>query len=133
MSNIYPTSGIRQDLINTLTGYSVNYAKYLGGDYQNNLAEQLQLGYTLGESIPTLTQRVRAVTGAEKVGATRYARTMTNEVYNQAHMVRYQEAGIPGVEFSAANNEKTCEICAALDGTIFSSGRSEYHSASDPL
>lgn len=111
---------IAQDLINKLTTHTVSNIQFLTDDMQDQLSTQLKQGYAAGEGIPDLRDRVMSVLDISKNKATRDARTMTNEVYNQAHIARYVDAGIPGVQFSAANNETTCEICGGeLDGTIW--------------
>lgn len=113
------TAPIRQDLVERLTGHTVSFVRDITDDTRMRLSESLGQGYRLGEGTPKLSDRVQNVMGVEKNSANRLARTMTNETYNQAHMARYKEAGIPGVQYSAARRENVCPVCRALDGTIW--------------
>ena len=56
----------------------------------------------------------------DTVAASRFARTATNHVYNQAHIQRYRDTGIvPGVRYAAHIDEVTSKICRMLNGTIW--------------
>lgn len=110
---------IRQDLVDKLTDHTIGNLKFLTIDMQDRLSDTLKEGYRLGEGITDLRDRLVEVLDVEKGEAARDARTMTNEVYNQAHMQRYKEAGVPGVQFSAAKGENTCPVCRDLNGTVW--------------
>jgi SPP1 gp7 family putative phage head morphogenesis protein len=56
----------------------------------------------------------------DTIAASRFARTATNYVYNQAHLQRYKDTGIvPGVRYGAHIDARTSEICRMLNGTIW--------------
>ena len=56
----------------------------------------------------------------DTVAASRFARTGTNYVYNQAHLNRYRDTGIvAGVRYAAHLDDRTSEICRMLNGTIW--------------
>src|SRR5208282_3688245 len=114
------TQPIQQDLINQITSFAVGNLDYITGDMQDRLAESLQEGYASGEGIPDLADRVQDVLDISDNKATRDARTLTNEIYNQAHLARYQDSNVvTGVQYVCAQSEGTCDVCAALGGTIW--------------
>jgi len=48
---------------------------------------------------------------------------VTNDVYNRAHIERYEDSGVvDGVQFSAHIDDRTSEICEMLNGTIWALG-----------
>lgn len=56
----------------------------------------------------------------DSIAASRFARTATNYVYNQAHLQRYRDVGfIPGTRYAAHLDEVTSKICRMLNGTIW--------------
>ncbi len=56
----------------------------------------------------------------DTVSASRFARTATNYVYNQAHLQRYRDVGfIPGVKYAAHIDVVTSKICRMLNKTIW--------------
>ena len=56
----------------------------------------------------------------DTIAASRFARTGTNYVYNQAHLNRYRDTGIvAGVRYAAHIDNRTSEICRMLNGTIW--------------
>lgn len=56
----------------------------------------------------------------DTVATSRFARTATNYVYNQAHLHRYRDSGVvAGVEYAAHLDAVTSEICIMLDDTIW--------------
>jgi len=56
----------------------------------------------------------------DTIAASRFARTATNYVYNQAHLQRYKDTGIvPGVRYAAHIDARTSEICRMLNRTIW--------------
>ncbi len=56
----------------------------------------------------------------DTIAASRFARTGTNYVYNQAHLNRYRDTGIvAGVRYAAHLDNRTSEICRMLNGTIW--------------
>jgi SPP1 gp7 family putative phage head morphogenesis protein len=111
---------MHEDLVKSLASYASNFLRDLAADEKGRLSETLYRGYSHGESVPKLRNRVIQVLNVEKPKATALARTMTNETYNQAHLARYKEAGFQGVQWVAAHNEKTCPLCSSLDKHIWS-------------
>lgn len=72
------------------------------------------------DSLSTVTKRIQEV--AESVGENRarmIARTETMKAINTGVKDRYARMGIERVEWLAAEDERTCEVCGELDGQIF--------------
>ena len=66
------------------------------------------------------------IKSTDKIGITRakmIARTEVIRASNTAALARYKEAGVKMYEWSTAFDERTCEICAGLDGHRFQIGR----------
>lgn len=47
-------------------------------------------------------------------------RTEMAHIQTQASVDRYKDAGLTRYEFLADTDEKTCSVCKALDGKVFS-------------
>jgi SPP1 gp7 family putative phage head morphogenesis protein len=117
-----PTS-YNEMLITLLTKHTVDSMTYIANNTRQDLIKSLNEGYVNGEGIPALTKRVQAEWITNKVSAKRFARTFTNEVYNQAHFNRYQESStVDGIQFSAHLDSRTSEQCRMLNRTIWAKG-----------
>ena len=118
-----PPTPYNKMLLTLLTKHTMDSMVYVADNTRKNLIDSLNEGYTLGEGIPTLTKRVQAEWLTNKVSAKRFARTFTNEVYNQAHFNRYQESTVvDGIQFSAHLDSRTSEQCRMLNMTIWAKG-----------
>jgi SPP1 gp7 family putative phage head morphogenesis protein len=106
-------------LIDRMTFHTVDHFDRIADDLKDRLTDTLQEGFDGGEGIPDLRNRIQEALGIDSRRATERARTLTMESFNQAHIVSYTEVGAPGVEFLAGIDERTCEICGDLNGTIF--------------
>jgi len=90
---------------------------------KNEIQATMRAGFEAGESIPHLTDRLTRYFDDNRASATRFARTVTNDVYNRAHLDRYEDSGVvDGVVFSAHIDDRTSDICRMLDGTIWALG-----------
>ena len=107
-------------LIEGMTDHTVQHFDRIADDLKQRLSDTLTDGYENGETIRDLDDRVQEVLGVDERRANERARTLTMETYNQAHIYQYQEAGVPSVEWQATDDERECEICGDLDGTVFS-------------
>jgi SPP1 gp7 family putative phage head morphogenesis protein len=106
-------------LVDKMTDHTVDHFNRIADDFKDRLKDTLKEGYSAGEGAPGLRDRVQDALGVDSRRAAERARTLTMETYNQAHLVQYNEAGIPGTQVLAANDERMCEICGDLDGTVF--------------
>ena len=80
----------------------------------------MRAGFEAGESIPKLSERLSHYFDNNRAASTRMARTITNDVYNRAHLDRYEDSGVvDGVQYSAHIDERTSDICLMLNGTIW--------------
>ena len=118
-----PPTSYNEMLIIMLTQHTMDSMIYVADNTRQNLIDSLKEGYANGEGIPALTKRVQAEWLTNKVSAKRFARTFTNEVYNQAHFNRYQESTtVDGIQFSAHMDNRTSEQCRMLNMTIWAKG-----------
>lgn len=108
------------ELVDAYTTETLGYMDYFAKDLQDEFNITLREGYMLGESIPELSKRIADTWKVNKVRATRFARTQTNEVYNAAHTVTYlTEPAIENIQFMAHLDSRTSAICRFYDGTIW--------------
>jgi SPP1 gp7 family putative phage head morphogenesis protein len=106
-------------VVDKITDHTLDHFDRIAGDFKDRLKDTLKEGYANGEGVRDLKNRVEDALGIDSRRATERARTLTMETYNQAHLVQYNEVGIPGVQFLAAGDERECDICGDLDGTIW--------------
>ena len=90
------------------------------GAHKKKIQEALKYGYEEGYSIPRLADSIERFFDKDRTASTRFARTVTNDVYNRAHIDRYDDSGIvDGSQISAHIDERTSDICQMLNGTIY--------------
>jgi len=78
-----------------------------------------------GATVSQITSNILHYFGDNSVAAERFARTATNDIYNRAHLDKYEASGVvDGVEYSAHIDRRTSDICRMLDGTIWVLGDS---------
>jgi phage putative head morphogenesis protein, SPP1 gp7 family len=92
----------------------------LTADVQTTASSVLTTALTQGvnprEAADRLTGAVREI---EQTRANTLARTRTIDVYTDASLDRYREAGVEAVahgEFSDSDDSRVCPICESLDG-----------------
>ena len=81
--------------------------------------DQVSQGLLLGEHPSKISDRIQNVEDISAVRANRMARTTVTAVSNEAHMESYKKHGVKRYEFRAMFNERTCDVCGALDGRTF--------------
>lgn len=92
-------------------------------NHKNEIQATMRAGFERGKSIPKLSSRLSHYFDNNRTASTRMARTVTNDVYNRAHLDRYEDSGmVDGVQYSAYLNERTSDICRMLNGTIWRLG-----------
>lgn len=93
-------------------------------DGQNDAILKVILAeYEQGSSIPTISRGLVSYFDDNRAVADRMARTVTNDVYNRAHIERYEDSGVvDGMQYSAHLDDRTSEICEMLNGTIWAMG-----------
>lgn len=106
-------------IIGALTEHTINSLAFIAEDIKPALIDALQEGRKQGEGQRKLALRVQDIWDSNRSRATNFARTEGNEIYNQAHLIRYGEAGVEAVEVSAVMDERTTLICQMLNGTIW--------------
>lgn len=86
-------------------------------DVNDTIIRELSEGIKNGEGSYALTQRLyKSVDEFNWHRAETFARTESIFAMNQGALTRYSQAGIEEVEWIAANDSRTCEHCAWLDG-----------------
>ena len=76
--------------------------------------------YAKGYTFQRIRDGLRGFFDDDLVKASRFARTATNDIYNRAHLNRYQDSGVvDGVEYGAHIDARTSEICRMLNGTLW--------------
>lgn len=94
--------------------------------HRNEIQAVIRTQYERGATMPMITRRLEGYFDADRTAATRFARTITNDVYNRAHLDRYEDSGVvDGVQYSAHIDDRTSEICTMLNGTIWALGDPE--------
>ncbi|MGL4549464.1 minor capsid protein, partial [Eubacterium aggregans] len=76
-------------------------------------------GLTQGRTIAEMAISLYKIVHDGFAKAHRLVRTETMHVLNSASLLSYQDAGITQVEFCAATDERTCEVCGALHGKVY--------------
>ena len=92
-------------------------ADQIGESLARDLAEALAEGFTNGESIPQLADRIETFF-ASPARAERIARTEILTASNIGAVEGYKQAGVTKSEIFAARDERECDLCANLDGQI---------------
>ena len=106
-------------IVDQMADHTIDHFDRIADDLKGRLSVTLKEGFANGEGARDLSSRVQDALGIDNNRAAERARTLTMETYNQAHLVQYTDAGIPGTQVLAAEDERMCEICGDLDGTIF--------------
>ena len=81
--------------------------------------KEVTQGLFLGEHPSKIAARISNVEDIDQVRANRMARTTVTAVANDAQAQAYKRHGVKRYEFRAMFNERTCDVCGALDGRIF--------------
>lgn len=116
----YFYTGTTDYILAKMTEHTIENLAIIAEDMKPILESTLLEGYRLGEGIPKLAGRIQAVWDENRSRVTNYARTMTNEIYNQAHIYGYREmGGVDAIQFLAAIDDRTSEICRMLHLTIW--------------
>ena len=109
-----------KDLVDHITDHVVQSTDRIADDLKDRLTTTLKEGYLNGEGAVPLGRRVQDALSIDKNRAVSKARTLTMEVYNQSHIQQYREANVQNWQYLAQDDERECEVCADLDGTIYS-------------
>lgn len=107
------------------TEYIIDGIKYTLAGYKTEIQTMIRYLIDQGSTLSQITDSILHYFGDLRVAADRFARTATNDIYNQAHLARYEDSGVvDGVEYSAHIDRRTSDICRMLDGTIWALGDS---------
>lgn len=73
-------------------------------------------GVNAGEGVKVMAKRVSDATGMERNRAALIARTETMRAHNQVNEDQFKKYGVAEVEWLAALDERTCDVCGAQHG-----------------
>lgn len=79
----------------------------------------LTTGLQQGKSVINMAKELNMVMGKGLNAAHRLVRTETMHYLNQSVLQGYRDAEIKNVQFLAAKDERTCEICGAMHGNVY--------------
>lgn len=100
--------------------YVIDGVGYSLAEYNNEIRAIIVYQIERGATFAQITSRISGYFGNNNVVAERFARTATNDIYNRAHLDRYEASGVvDGVEYSAHIDSRTSDICRMLNGTIW--------------
>lgn len=92
----------------------------VANNQRNEIQAALRTLYEKGATATQISTRMERFFDDNRVAATRFARTATNDIYNSAHLARYEQSGVvDGVQYSAFIDTRTSDICRVLDQTIW--------------
>lgn len=87
---------------------------------RNEIQAALRTQYEKGATSTQIRNRMERFFDDDRVAASRFARTASNDIYNAAHLNRYEDSGVvDGVQYSAHIDTRTSDICRVLDQTIW--------------
>ena len=91
---------------------------------QAALRKEMQIGMSIGESVPQMSKRVAKVTGKSVKDAKVIVRTSMTHITTRAREETYKanEDVIKGVRIVATLDDRTTEICMGQDGRVYDIG-----------
>ena len=107
---------IAPDLKNALTINVRNQIESLTASTKAKVTSALIEGVNAGEGMRVIAKRVSEATGMERSRAVLIARTETMRAHNQVNEDLFKKNGIATVEWLAAMDERTCDVCGAHHG-----------------
>ena len=87
---------------------------------RNEIQAALRTQYEKGATSTQIRDRMEWFFDDDRTAASRFARTATNDIYNRAHIDRYENSGVvDGIQLSAHIDTRTSKTCIMLDDTIY--------------
>ncbi len=84
-----------------------------------NIREIITQSLIQGKNLPETSKALSNKMGQSYKVAERLVRTETSHLHNRADLTAYEAAGVTEYEYMATMDERTCEVCGALDGKHF--------------
>ena len=84
-----------------------------------NIREIITQSLIQGKNLPETSKALSNKMGQSYKVAERLVRTETSHLHNRADLTAYEAAGVTEYEYMATLDERTCEVCGALDGKHF--------------
>jgi SPP1 gp7 family putative phage head morphogenesis protein len=105
--------------LDAFTAENVALLSSLADEVVAQVEKMTMRGLAQGEAAADIISAIDArLDGAEKRGAL-IARDQTHSLFSQLNEVRQKDVGITHFIWRTANDERTCDICAPLDGKRF--------------
>jgi len=107
---------IPPQLRDALTLNVQNQIESLTASAKAKVTSALIEGVNAGEGMRAIAKRVSEATGMERSRAALIARTETMRAHNQVNEEQFKKHNIASVEWLAALDERTCDVCGAHHG-----------------
>lgn len=125
-------TGISPELRERIELRALVNAESLAADMKARATRSLLTSVEEGEGMRAARKRLMEATGADKVSAERIVRTEIMDAYRDVNDEQFARYGIEEGEWLAALDDRTCDECAALNGTRFPIGqRPHVHGGTD--
>ncbi len=99
-----------------LDGYNFDLIKGLGEDLKKELRRVIRDGIMHGKGIPQIAKELREALKRKEARINTIARTETMRASNYGRIRTWEKSGVKYKEWLTAFDDRTCPICADLDG-----------------
>ena len=106
------------ETMNLIRDNNAALVKGLGFDVRKNIVRILNEGILQGHGSGKTARNIRKTIPMTRNRSKTIARTEIIRGYNQAQINQYKNAGLKHFQWLTAFDDRTCEDCAGLDGTI---------------
>ena len=107
------------EAMNILRDNNVALVKNVGMDARKTIVRIINEGLLQGQGIDKIARNIRKTTTAMTINRSKIiARTEIIRSYNQASINRYKNNGIKKYQWLTAFDDRTCDDCAGLDGSM---------------
>jgi SPP1 gp7 family putative phage head morphogenesis protein len=104
----------------------------LSADVQKKLTSTILDGMKEGNGPRVIAKSISENIGMERSRAELIARDQTMKAYRESSTAQYDRHGIKEEKWLTAHDDRTCDECAALDGTVYPIGeRPHVHGGTD--
>ncbi len=118
----FTLSGFPQKMIESTVNSALSYTSsylWLDRNLGRALKNELLKGVIMGLGVRDIAKNLEQTAKTTPWRAKAMARTALTEVANDTSLKTIKEAGLNRYEYQASLDERTCEVCGALDGKVF--------------
>ncbi len=109
-----------REILDQLQNLQLDLVKSLTEEQKKKVAQKIREGLLSGKSTKEIVKDTLEVVDDTKWKLERIVRTETARTFNLAALDRYNKAGIKKWRWLTAMDERTCSVCMAKHGKIFS-------------